>query len=528
MLLFTAFLSAQQQTPPVFRGGITIVPLHVTVLDKNGAPVADLKQSDFTIIEDGVRQDIKAFYAEVLKPGEIPAALAADAAHRPAPFGDASPPTHRTFLLVLGYGRIQVPIKAVDGALDFIRERLLPQDRVAVMAFNRATNFLTDHELVAATVERFKSAHEQIVSEINEFYGFIYHRGYPLPAEIQKGIDDIFLTGATPNAGMKSAASFLNGSSMFVADRKTAVAKYAPDPHEEPLEARTVLQDLLKFYAGTEYLRYETGDKHLIWIAHGLTEDLSGGHWTVQEDEKLARRANDAGVVADIIHVGGTGGFATQSSEYIAELTGGQFTGVSYADAALNRIDAASRVGYTLGYTPKNPALDDKYRKLSVKVTRPGLTVLFRHGYTATTDVQPLDLRDALTTSRLASAGTAEEDSHDIKIQATASTVAGLGARRVVVDLMIDVARVTFSSDQTRHMAGLDVRVFCGNDKNVVIGSAYENIDIDVSEAEYRRALKDGIRYSVRVPIEGDAKSVKVIVYDFRADLLGTATVKLK
>ena len=43
----------------------------------------------------------------------------------------------------------------------------------------------------------------------------------------------------------------------------------------------------------------------------------------------------------------------------------------------------------------------------------------------------------------------------------------------------------------------------------------------------HQRLLKDGIRYTGHVPITGDVKSVKVIVYDYRADLIGSAVVKI-
>src|SRR4051812_39821194 len=42
------------QDQPVFRAGTTIVPLTVTVLDRNNHPVTDLKQGDFTILEGKV------------------------------------------------------------------------------------------------------------------------------------------------------------------------------------------------------------------------------------------------------------------------------------------------------------------------------------------------------------------------------------------------------------------------------------------------------------------------------------------
>ena len=53
----------QQQQPaqPVFRTGINFVRVDVIVSDKNGANVADLKQSDFEVTEDGKPQSIENF-----------------------------------------------------------------------------------------------------------------------------------------------------------------------------------------------------------------------------------------------------------------------------------------------------------------------------------------------------------------------------------------------------------------------------------------------------------------------------------
>ena len=48
----------------------------------------------------------------------------------------------------------------------FVRERLLPQDQVAVLAYNRATDFTTSHESIAQVLERFKQVHESIESRL--------------------------------------------------------------------------------------------------------------------------------------------------------------------------------------------------------------------------------------------------------------------------------------------------------------------------------------------------------------------------
>ena len=74
--------SAQQPPQPTFRTGVTIVPVDVRVLDRNGKPVTDLKQSDFVVLEDGSPQDIRFFSARGLVPMPVPAETKPDGPHR--------------------------------------------------------------------------------------------------------------------------------------------------------------------------------------------------------------------------------------------------------------------------------------------------------------------------------------------------------------------------------------------------------------------------------------------------------------
>ena len=56
--------TAQQPPPPpqpAFRTGIDIVSLNVTVTDGGGRYVTDVEQGDFSVFEDGVKQDLTFF-----------------------------------------------------------------------------------------------------------------------------------------------------------------------------------------------------------------------------------------------------------------------------------------------------------------------------------------------------------------------------------------------------------------------------------------------------------------------------------
>lgn len=57
----SVLMAAQGQKPPVFKGGIDLRQIDVTVRDKNHRPVRGLTAADFTLLEDNVPQKIESF-----------------------------------------------------------------------------------------------------------------------------------------------------------------------------------------------------------------------------------------------------------------------------------------------------------------------------------------------------------------------------------------------------------------------------------------------------------------------------------
>src|SRR5438067_179379 len=56
-----ATLSAAAGQVPTFRGGVDLVNLGVTVLDKKGSFITDLKPDEFEVFEDGKKQQVRYF-----------------------------------------------------------------------------------------------------------------------------------------------------------------------------------------------------------------------------------------------------------------------------------------------------------------------------------------------------------------------------------------------------------------------------------------------------------------------------------
>ena len=552
---------------PQFRSGVTLVPVDIRVVDKDGRPVTGLKPEDFTILEDDVAQPIRQF-SEIGLTAQ-PVVPDAKLTFRESALG-ITPQTNRVFLILLGRGRLQEPAKGVDAVLRFIRTQLLPQDQVALMMYDRATDFSTNHEEVAKIVERFKRMHEQIdfeiTLEVTSGLAAVYG-SQAIPKKTQAKIDQLFegspLVAARPvtpripssvvtdarrqgdvlqrqdQENFKAAASDAAGIqnvTMWNSIDVMETQMFTDLPFEEFIEnnAKT-LQDLGNCYAGIEYLRHIEGEKHLVFVTEkGMALPR------MNDDESLAKVANDARVAIDVIQTGGiyvaqTSGqlvnswnqtFAFQALRNISTWTGGITSIMDPAQMGIDRIDNASRAGYVLGYTPLNDTFDGTYRKINVKVRAPGNhVILFRQGYYARLELIPFDRRTFITQDRILAALTFSRTLNDIKVKmdcALKSSSSGSG-RDLVIDLRIDPSRLAFrTTADNSHLGLIDVAIFYFDKNGQMLGNEIQRPEIKISPENWEAVKKDGIRYSVHFPVDAATRRLRVVIYDFKADIVGS------
>ena len=323
LLLSAHALAQSQRVPGAIRVQVTLVPINVVVTDQNDKPVTDLTRDDFVILEDGVRQAVAHFSLQTLA-AVAPEPEATKARLRKVPTASLEPQTRRTFIILLGRGRLQQPSKAVDRLIAFVKGDLLPQDMVAVMGWNRATDFTTDHEKVVQVLERFKKYHEGVEAKMAlRFSGLAAIYGSKeIPKNLQPDVDRIFNVPGALNARHLPPGSVADAGKMKDDARQATEGLQRMEADTAGLmssldqlqvdsltdlsfddyvssNAQT-MQDVQNLYTAIEYLRYMDGEKHLLFFTEqGIFLPR------LDNDKSLAAMANDARVTIDTFQTGG-------------------------------------------------------------------------------------------------------------------------------------------------------------------------------------------------------------------------------
>jgi len=602
----------QRPGPPgTIRVRVGLVPVDVLVTDDHDRPVTDLKQEDFQILENGRPQEIRHFSVQTMAPAA--AEPGQPTRIRLVPTLELAPQQARTFLILLGRGRHNQGLKAVDALIQFIRQGLLPQDRVAVYAYNRASDFTTDHEQIAQALEQYKKVADKIESWLEgrlRGFGRVYGTR-ELPKALQSEVNKIFdsvpqlasrqippgrlneegtivrewdkaagiILGNADRAaetGMRvavandvAASGVETGAqtmqSMLRFDQLQADAVTLSLPFDEFIpRAADSIEDMQNIFTCIEYLRYVEGEKHLLFFSgKGLLFPYGRDDY----DKGIAAVANDARVAIDTFHTGGlaptimptqgvtlastTRGSTTttappppmgsvfswgdtaqgQSLRTISAITGGRAAIYQDIGKALEVINETTRVQYLLGYYPQDERFDGRYRQITIKVNRPGVRVYSRRGYFARDKLQPYDKAEFLAFSRISAAAAWAESNHidDVPFKLNTSKAQDdSGQPQVKVDLKIDAAKIGFKTVKDLHAGRLRIAIFSGAINGASLGEDWKTIDLQLQEATYKEYLKSGIPYSVLIPMKQKSMFLKVIIYDYTGDRIGSKTVRVE
>ena len=145
---------------PVFRTGVNLVRVDVSVTDKQGKPIADLEQSDFEIFEDGKPRGIEAFRL-VRANGAVPVQTTHAIRSRDDEQQAAANEDARIFVFFLDdyHVRLNNSLSVRKSLVEFVQYTIAPGDLVAVMYPLTALDGVTltrDHQSVIRALSEFE------------------------------------------------------------------------------------------------------------------------------------------------------------------------------------------------------------------------------------------------------------------------------------------------------------------------------------------------------------------------------------
>jgi VWFA-related protein len=330
LLITVALSSAIHSQPPAASSAPTIrvysreTLVDVTVTDDKGNPVHGLKQSDFTITEDGAPQAIRSF-----REFDASKATALRTLPKLPPniYTNLQPATGplNVFLLddVNGGDNAQARLAVAS----FVR-KMVPGTRVALLALGFRFTILQGPTTDPAPVLN-------VVNRLVE----------PL--------------GAPP----------LNAS----------------DPCRQSIVLDHATLDQLKQLV--IYLSGIDGRKNVIWIGTGNSDLISHGCQDLRLPlQQIYDLLGNAQITLYPLNPSGVGdlNMTYLAMEAMAEATGGlAYYERNDLDTLMNRAAESGTHYYTLSYSPPSLAYDGRYHAIKVQTGKPGLHLVYRKGYSA-------------------------------------------------------------------------------------------------------------------------------------------------
>jgi VWFA-related protein len=373
---------AAQQPPVTFKVEINYVEIDAVVTDAQGNFVRDLTKDDFHVVEDGKPQSVSVFSLVDIPVEREDRPLYAASPIEPDVRTNEREVEGRVYLIVLDdlHTNALRSQRVKVAARQFIERYFGANDMAAVVHTSgrgdASQDFTNNRRLLLASIDKFmgRKLRSATQEKIDEYFR---RRGTPQasdplkdPADFERGYQ-----ASNTLRTLKAASDWLTGlrgrrkAMLFISEgidydiHDVFNAQYASTILDESREAiAAATRANVNIYAIDPRGLTSMGDES-IEIA-SLPDDTSLGLGQTSLQNELRTAQDSLRVLADE-----TGGFASVNSNDFS--------------TAFRRVVSDNSTYYVLGYYPTNERRDGRFRKVTVRVSRPGLEVRARRGYAA-------------------------------------------------------------------------------------------------------------------------------------------------
>ena len=572
----------ESSTIPTFKAKARLVQVDVSVIDKQGRPVKGLKQSDFTVLEDGKPQDVNVFEEHVATAASATPASTANTAPALPPntfTNRLSTPVEETLnilLLDLWNTPLNDQAYARKQTIEFLKA-LPPGKRIALFVLSGrlmlVQGFTNDSaRLVAAAEKTFTDRSLLLTTETER--------------QQQLGLNSEIARNAAPGISAPGAPAGSLNNLQPGASNLDFGNSLARDRTQRGMDSLRTTQrvgfTLDAFSALARSVSGYPGRKNLIWLSgsfpvrlrpEGLnlkasgssaadeiaglnaTPDFRAAVKTATSDLATARIAVYPLDVRGVLTAGvditvgaaESSAFAdsgtpdaysqnlnTQSdSRYgdrssmkeVAQETGGEvLSGNDLRNAIARGIDDGSYY-YTLAYTPNKDDKNPNFRRLDVKVSDANVKLAYRPGYYP--NGNPASPPATKTHPLIAAMQPGAPPSTVVPITAEVLPPDST-SDKVRVNYTIDIAGIDF--DETpdhRRRAVLDYLAVAFSKDGKPIGQASNTVEAIMPEADYQSTLKSGLKLHQEIALAPGDYILRLGVMDHGAQKIGTMEVPL-
>jgi VWFA-related protein len=513
-LNFAQASTQDSQSGFVFKMNAELVLTNVVVRDaKTGELVRGLKQSDFSIYENGKQQQVSTFDFETVEMAtplnEVTVSGLAVGSNANKAAVVAKPEdlrNHRLIVMFFDLTSMQPEDldRSVAAAQEFLRNMMQPADLVALISLGNTLKVDQDF-----TADKTALIREVAVYNGTEGQGF---------AE-----------GATANTNQVEDAT-----------------GYTPD--ESEYNDLNTDRELFALKAVAKSLEKIPEKKSLLYFSGGIQRDGIENQASLRAAVNAAVRANLAIYSVDtrglqaVTPLGdastgslrGTGAFnggaltnnmnanlATQ--EVMATLstdTGGKafFDSNDFAPA-FAQVQRDTSAYYAIGFRSSNPARDGRYRKLTIKVNRPGVKLEYRPGYYAPADFQHAgkedrerDLEEQLTSDLPATDMAVYLDALYFRLDENRFFVP--------VSLIVPGSQIPFVKGGDKDKATLDIIGTVIDEAKRPIGNARETVKLNLDPG--LQARQKNIQYTTSFNLPPGKYRLKFVVRENQTGRMGS------
>jgi len=509
---------ATQQQAPTARLRVTteLVLVNVVVRDKKGNPISDLKQGDFTLYEDGQKQQISSFDFENVNELQMAGAVGPTINGKAAEGGTLLTPKvtpsleakdRRLMLFFFDFSAMEPDDidRAVDAAKKFVQTKMQPADMVAMVSLASSLSldldFTDDRTKIMGKLTAYSSSGGQ---------GF--ENGAAGSAE-----------GAAESGGSYTADD--TDYNTFSADRKL-------------LALQSVMQAVGSI----------PQKKNLILFSNGISQQGVDNQSALRAATSSAVKANVSIYAVDVrglsafppggqaqsasIHgqsayTGASvlndlnGNAASQDTLYtLAADTGGKaFMDTNDLGGVFSQVQKDSSIYYVLGFTSTNHAQDGRYRHLKVNVNRPDTKVEARAGYYAGRDYEHMKKEDR--EEQLEDELASESPRTDVAVYAGTAFFRQDDAHYFLsVSLVVPGSQIPFVTEKDKDSATIDIIGEVRLDRKVPVGQLRDTVKLAVgSDQQVRRK---NVQYNTGFVLAPGSYHLKFIVRENRSGKLGS------